>query len=76
MADFGSLSIALALAFVAYALFALFYGAKTGRRELVKSGTNAVYVVTFFVTCAVFARLGTSVTAVAPEPMTTMRLPA
>jgi len=55
LADFGSLSIALALAFTAYALFSLFYGAKTGRRELVKSGTNAVYMVCFFVTCAVFA---------------------
>jgi len=55
LADFGSLSIALALAFTTYALFALFYGAKTGRRELVKSGTNAVFVVFFFVTAAVGA---------------------
>ncbi|HEU4363875.1 MAG TPA: cytochrome c biogenesis protein CcsA, partial [Candidatus Krumholzibacteria bacterium] len=55
MADFGNFSIAIALTFCAFALFALFYGARTGRRELVKSGERAVYMVFGFVTLAVFA---------------------
>jgi cytochrome c-type biogenesis protein CcmF len=53
MASFGNLSITLALTFAIYALFALFYGAKTGRRDLVKSGEHAVYAVFLFVTLAV-----------------------
>jgi cytochrome c-type biogenesis protein CcmF len=53
VASFGNLSITLALTFAVYALFALFYGAKTGRRDLVKSGEHAVYAVFFFVTLAV-----------------------
>ncbi len=55
MAAFGSLSLALALAFTTYALFALFYGARTERRELVKSGEYSIYVIFFFVSCAVGA---------------------
>ncbi len=55
MADFGNFAVALALSFCAYALFALFYGARSGRRELVKSGERSVYMVFLFVTCAVFA---------------------
>ena len=55
MANFGNLSIALALAFAVYAIFSLFYGARTGRRELVKSGEHATYMVAFFVTMAVLA---------------------
>ncbi len=53
MASLGNLSITLALTFAAYALFALFYGAAAGRREVTKSGEHAVYVVFFFVTLAV-----------------------
>jgi len=53
--QFGNYSIALALTFCLYALFALFYGARNGRRELVRSGENAVYAVFFFVTLAVLA---------------------
>ena len=53
MASFGNLSITLALTFGIYALFALFYGAKTGRRDLVKSGEHSVYAVFLFVTLAV-----------------------
>lgn len=55
MANFGNLSLALALTFTIYAIFSLFYGARTGRRELVKSGEHAVYVVFGFVTLAVAA---------------------
>jgi cytochrome c-type biogenesis protein CcmF len=53
--QFGNYAIALALAFCFYALFALFYGAKKGRHELVKSGERAVYVTFGFVTMAVVA---------------------
>ncbi len=55
MPEFGSFAVVLALTFCVYALFALFYGAKTGRRDLVKSGEHAVYVVFGFVTLAVAA---------------------
>jgi cytochrome c-type biogenesis protein CcmF len=55
VADFGNISLALALTFCGYALFALFFGAKTGRRELVKSGEHSVYAVFGFVTLAVAA---------------------
>jgi cytochrome c-type biogenesis protein CcmF len=55
VADFGNISLALALTFCVYALFSLFFGAKTGRRELVKSGEHAVYAVFGFVTLAVLA---------------------
>jgi len=55
VADFGNFSIAIALTFCVFALFSLFYGARTGRRELVKSGERAVYVVFGFVTLAVVA---------------------
>jgi cytochrome c-type biogenesis protein CcmF len=53
VASFGNLSITIALTFAFYALFALFYGAKKGRRELVKSGEHAVYAVFIFATLAV-----------------------
>jgi cytochrome c-type biogenesis protein CcmF len=53
VASFGNLSITIALTFAFYAVFALFYGAKTGRRDLVKSGEHAVYAVFFFVTLSV-----------------------
>jgi len=53
VASFGNLSITLALTFAVYALFALFFGAKTNRRDLVKSGEHSVYVVFLFVTMAV-----------------------
>jgi cytochrome c-type biogenesis protein CcmF len=55
VADFGNFSIAIALTFCAYAIFSLFYGARTGRRELVKSGERAVYMVFLFVTLSVVA---------------------
>jgi cytochrome c-type biogenesis protein CcmF len=55
VADFGNFSIAIALTFCVFALVSLFYGARTGRRELVKSGERAVYVVFGFVTLAVLA---------------------
>jgi len=55
VASFGNLSITLALTFAIYALFALFYGAKTNRRDIVKSGENAVYAVFSFTTLAVAA---------------------
>ena len=55
MANLGNISISVALAFTVYAIFALFYGARTGRREMVKSGTHAVYAVFAFVTLAVIA---------------------
>lgn len=55
MVDFGNLTLTLALAFCGYALFALFFGAKTGRRELVKSGERSVYAVFGFVTLTVVA---------------------
>jgi cytochrome c-type biogenesis protein CcmF len=51
----GNYAIALALTFCAYALFALFYGARTGRRELAKSGERAVYATFGFVLLAVVA---------------------
>jgi cytochrome c-type biogenesis protein CcmF len=53
LASFGNLSITLALTFAIYALFALFYGARTNRRDLVKSGEHSVYVVFAFVSMAV-----------------------
>jgi len=49
----GNYAVALALAFCAYAIFALFYGAKTGRREIAKSGERAVYATFAFVTLAI-----------------------
>ena len=55
MSSFGNLSITLALTFTLYAIFVLFYGAKTGKRDLVKSGENAIYVVFFFATLSVIA---------------------
>ena len=55
MAEFGSFCIVLALTFCFYAVFSLFYGAKSGRRDLVKSGENAVFVMFGFVTMAVVA---------------------
>ncbi|HEX5132169.1 MAG TPA: heme lyase CcmF/NrfE family subunit [Candidatus Krumholzibacteria bacterium] len=55
MADFGNFAIAIALTFCAFALFSLFYGARTGRRELVKSGERAVLAVFAFTTLAVVA---------------------
>jgi len=55
LASFGNLSITLGLTFAIYALFALFYGGKTNRRDLMKSGEHAVYAVFFFVTLAVAA---------------------
>jgi len=55
VASFGNLSLALALAFSLYAIFALFYGARVGRRDLVKSGEHAVYAVFAFVTLTVVA---------------------
>jgi cytochrome c-type biogenesis protein CcmF len=51
----GNYAIALALTFCVYATFAVFYGAKNGRRELVRSGERAVYATFAFVTVAVIA---------------------
>jgi cytochrome c-type biogenesis protein CcmF len=51
----GNYAIALALTFCVYAVFAVFYGAKSGRRELVRSGERAVYATFAFVTLAVIA---------------------
>lgn len=55
MANFGNLSISIALTFIVYAIVALFGGAKSGRRDLVKSGENAAYATFFFVTFSVIA---------------------
>ncbi len=55
MPEFGSFAVVLALTFCIYAIFALFYGAKSGRRDLVKSGERAVYMVFGFVTLGVVA---------------------
>ena len=55
MIQIGNYAVALALTFCAYALFALFYGAKTGRRELAKSGERSVYAMFGFVVLAVVA---------------------
>lgn len=55
MIQIGNYAVALALTFCAYALFALFYGAKTGRRELTKSGERAVYAMFGFVVLAVIS---------------------
>jgi cytochrome c-type biogenesis protein CcmF len=55
LANFGNLSVAFALTFAVYAAVALFYGASTRRRDLVKSGEYAVYVVFLFTTMAVVA---------------------
>jgi cytochrome c-type biogenesis protein CcmF len=49
----GNYAVALALTFCAYAIFALFYGARTGRREIAKSGERAVYMMFGFVVLAV-----------------------
>jgi cytochrome c-type biogenesis protein CcmF len=51
----GNYAIALALTFCAYSLFALFYGARNGRRELVRSGERSVYATFAFVTLAVIS---------------------
>lgn len=55
MANFGNLSISVALAFIIYAVVALFYGAASGRRDVVKSGENAAYATFFFITLSVAA---------------------
>ncbi|HEX6789753.1 MAG TPA: heme lyase CcmF/NrfE family subunit [Candidatus Krumholzibacteria bacterium] len=55
MIQLGNYAIALALTFCVYATFAVFYGAKTGRRELVRSGERAVYATFAFVVLAVVA---------------------
>lgn len=55
MANFGNLSISIALTFAVYSAVALFVGAKTDRRDLTKSGENAVYIVLLFATLAVAA---------------------
>ena len=55
MIQIGNYAVALALAFCAYAIFGVFYGAKTGRRELVRSGERSVYATFAFVTLAVVA---------------------
>ncbi|MFH1754263.1 MAG: heme lyase CcmF/NrfE family subunit, partial [Candidatus Latescibacterota bacterium] len=57
MTTFGNLSLALAFSFALYASVALLWGARSGRRDLVKSGLNSLYVVAFFVTCAIAALL-------------------
>ncbi|NIM19149.1 MAG: heme lyase CcmF/NrfE family subunit [Candidatus Latescibacteria bacterium] len=55
MANFGNLSLALAFSFSIYSTIALFFGTQSGRREVVKSGYNALYAVLFFATCATVA---------------------
>jgi len=55
--DFGTLSLALAFAFVIYAVLALFVGTKAKRRDLVKSGQNAVYLYFAFITAAIISVL-------------------
>ena len=55
MIQLGNYAIALALAFCVYGTFAVFYGAKSGRREIVRSGERAVYITFGFVTLAVIA---------------------
>ena len=57
MAAFGNLSLALAFSFCIYSIFALLWGARSGKKEVVESGMNSLYVVLFFVTCAVIALL-------------------
>jgi cytochrome c-type biogenesis protein CcmF len=57
MAAFGNLSLAFAFSFCIYSIFALFWGVRSSKRELIESGLNSLYVVFFFVTCAVVALL-------------------
>jgi cytochrome c-type biogenesis protein CcmF len=57
MTTFGNLSLALAFSFCIYSSFALFWGARSGKKEVVESGLNSLYAVFFFVTCASVALL-------------------
>ncbi len=57
MATFGNLSLALAFSFCLYSVFALLWGARSGKKDVVASGLNSLYAVFFFVTCAAAALL-------------------
>jgi cytochrome c-type biogenesis protein CcmF len=57
MATYGNLSLALAFSFCVYSAFALLWGARSGKKDVVASGLNGLYAVFFFVTCAAAALL-------------------
>ncbi len=57
MTNFGNLSLAIAFSFSFYSVAALFYGTRTGKREIANSGRHALHAVFFFVTCAVVSLL-------------------
>ena len=63
MANFGNLSLTLAFTFAIYAVISLITGTKTGRRDLIKSGENAVYVYFALITSAVVGLLYLLVTS-------------
>ncbi|MCZ6766243.1 MAG: heme lyase CcmF/NrfE family subunit [bacterium] len=54
-ANFGNISLSVAFAFALYAVFALLLGTKVKRRDLIKSGENAVYAYFTFVTLSMFS---------------------
>ncbi len=57
MANFGNLALTLALSVSFYAILALFFGWRTGRRDIVKSGEHALYASFFLVTLSIAALL-------------------
>ena len=57
MANFGNLSLSLAITFGLYAIVALFIGTQSKRRDLVKSGERSVYACFLFVSLAVASLL-------------------
>ncbi len=63
MGNLGSFSLTLAFAFAAYAVLSLFTGTKIGRRDIVKSGENAVYLYFAFVTLTVVSLLSLLITS-------------
>jgi cytochrome c-type biogenesis protein CcmF len=63
LGNLGSFSLTLAFGFAAYAVLSLFVGTKIGRRDIVKSGENAVYLYFALVTLAVVSLLSLLVTS-------------
>jgi len=61
-ATFGNLSLSIAFAFALYAVLALFLGTRAKRRDLIKSGENAVYAYFIFVTLSILSLIHLLVT--------------
>jgi cytochrome c-type biogenesis protein CcmF len=57
MANFGNLSLSLAFGITIYSIFALLAGARTGNRDMEKSGETALHATLWFITCAVVSLL-------------------